>query len=95
MTPSTVRDTLKGYCQNAGVAYKGTHAFRHTHAVLSLEAGADLLYISRRLGHGSIQTTADTYLDVTPQLESEELDKISAHFNSDMAKTWQNDVNKK
>lgn len=87
LTPSIIRDTLKNHCLHAGVEYKGTHAFRHTHAVLSLEAGAELLYISRRLGHGSIQTTADTYLDVTPQLESEELDKISAHFNSNMAKS--------
>lgn len=95
LTPSIVRETLKNQCLHAGVEYKGTHAFRHTHAVLSLEAGAELLYISRRLGHGSIQTTADTYLDITPQLESEELDKISAHFNSDMAKSRRFDDNTK
>lgn len=91
MTPSTVRETLVGHCLNAGVEYKGTHAFRHTHAVLALEAGADLIYISRRLGHGSIKTTADTYLDITPQYESNELNKIATHLNSDVAKTWQND----
>jgi integrase len=68
---------------NAGVEYKGTHAFRHTHAVLSTEAGADLLYLSRRLvGHGTIKTTADTYLDVTPQYESHELEKITNYLNS-------------
>lgn len=82
MTPSTVRETLVGHCLNAGIEYKGTHAFRHTHAVLSLEAGADLLYLSRRLGHGTIKTTADTYLDVTPQYESHELEKITNYLNS-------------
>lgn len=91
MTPSTVRETLMGYCLNAGVEYKGTHGFRHTHAVLSLEAGADLLYISRRFGHASIKTTVDTYLDFTPQYESGELKKITTYLNSDMAQTWQND----
>lgn len=95
MTPSTVRDTLKSHCLNAGVEYKGTHAFRHTHAVLGLESGADLIYISRRLGHGSIQTTADTYLDITPQYESGELNKIAMHLNSDMAKTWQSNESTK
>lgn len=90
MTPSTVRETLENHCLNAGVEYKGTHAFRHTHAVLSLEASADLLYISKRLGHGSIKTTSDTYLDVTPQYESEELNKIANYLNSNVAKTWQN-----
>lgn len=81
MTPSTIRETLVGYCMNAGVEYKGTHSFRHTHAVLSLEAGTDLLYLSRRLGHGTIKTTADTYLDVTPQYESHQLEKITNYLN--------------
>lgn len=93
MTPSTVRETLKVHCKNAGVAYKGTHCFRHTHAVLSLEAGADLLYISRRLGHGSIQTTADTYLDVTPQYESHELAKISTFLNSEWHESGTTNLN--
>lgn len=92
MTPGTIREVLKGYCLDAGIEYKGTHVFRHTHAVLGLESGADLLYISRRLGHGSIQTTADTYLDVTPQYEKGELSKITEHLNSNMAMTWQSDI---
>lgn len=95
LTPSTVRDTLKSHCFNAGVEYMGTHVFRHTHAVLSLEAGASLSYISKRLGHGSIQTTHDKYIDVTPQFESNELAKISAHLNSNMAQTRQIDINAK
>lgn len=85
MTPSTVREMLQKYCLTAGVEYKGTHAFRHTHAVLSLEAGADLLFVSRRLGHGTIQTTADTYLDITPLYESHELEKITVYLNSEEA----------
>lgn len=93
MTPSTVREMLQKYCLQAGVEYKGTHAFRHTHAVLSLEAGANLLYLSRRLGHGSIQTTADTYLDITPQYESEELEKISNFLNKNRKKEEDNTQN--
>lgn len=83
MTPSTVREMLVKYCFDAGIEYKGTHAFRHTHAVLSLEAGADLLFVSKRLGHGSIQTTADTYLDITPIYETHELEKITKYLNSE------------
>ena len=82
MTPSTVREMLARYCFDAGLEYKGTHAFRHTHAVLSLEAGADLLFVSKRLGHGTIQTTADTYLDITPIYESHELEKITNYLNT-------------
>lgn len=82
MTPSTVREMLKKHCIDAGVEYKGTHAFRHTHAVLSLEGGVDLLFVSKRLGHGTIQTTADTYLDITPIYESHELEKMTKYLNS-------------
>ncbi|MCD8509795.1 MAG: site-specific integrase, partial [Bacillus sp. (in: Bacteria)] len=51
LTPSTIRETMQDYCKKAGVDYKGTHGFRHTHAVLALEAGASLKYVSNRLGH--------------------------------------------
>jgi integrase len=37
------------------------HDLRHTHASLCAEAGWDMLRVSRRLGHESIQTTADIY----------------------------------
>ncbi|WP_328018366.1 tyrosine-type recombinase/integrase [Halalkalibacterium halodurans] len=42
------------YCKKAGVEYKGTHGFRHTHAVLLLESGASIKFVSKRLGHKTI-----------------------------------------
>ncbi|WLD92712.1 hypothetical protein [Alkalihalobacillus sp. AL-G] len=39
-----------------------------------LEARANLKFVSERLGHSSIKTTADTYLHVTQKLEDEALD---------------------
>lgn len=65
LTPSIIRETMQDYCKKAGVYYKGTHGFRHTHAVLLLESGTSLKYVSNRLGHKIIKTTADTYLDIT------------------------------
>lgn len=41
------------------------HSLRHTHAVLMLEAGADMKYLQERLGHGSYQITADVYSHVS------------------------------
>ncbi|WP_425341269.1 tyrosine-type recombinase/integrase [Brevibacillus borstelensis] len=43
-------------------------ALRHTHAVHLLEAGANIKYVSERLGHASVKVTADTYLHVTKKL---------------------------
>ena len=37
------------------------HDFRHTSVFLARQSGADVLSISKRLGHASISITADTY----------------------------------
>lgn len=76
LTPAVVREAFQGYCKQVGVEYKGTHGFRHTHAVMLLESGASLLYVSRRLGHRTIKTTADTYLSITKKIEENELYKF-------------------
>lgn len=98
MTPSTVRESIRDYCNKVRVAYKGTHGFRHTHAVLLLESGASLLYVSRRLGHETIKTTADDYSDITEKMEEDELDKFASHtkrknrIGTKMARTNNNDI---
>ena len=79
LTPSIVRETIKEYCKKANVEYKGTHAFRHTHAVLLLESGASIKFVSDRLGHKTIKTTADTYLDITEKIEEDELKKFASY----------------
>lgn len=79
LTPSIIRETMQDYCKKAGVDYKGTHGFRHTHAVLMLESGVSLKYVSNRLGHKSIKTTADTYLDITEKIEEDELKKFASY----------------
>lgn len=79
LTPSTVRESIKDYCAKAKVEYKGTHGFRHTHAILLLESGASLVYVSKRLGHKTIKTTADTYLSITQKIEEDELKKFASY----------------
>ncbi|WP_042352297.1 tyrosine-type recombinase/integrase [Bacillus massiliigorillae] len=84
LTPSTVRDSFLNYCKKAGVDYKGTHVFRHTHAVLLLESGANIKFVSQRLGHKTIKTTADTYLDITEKIEEDELKKFASYTNNNI-----------
>ena len=52
------------------------HGFRHTHASLLAEAGADLKDIQDRLGHGDIQTTANIYTHVTNNKKDTTIDKF-------------------
>ncbi|KMK77596.1 tyrosine-type recombinase/integrase [Alkalihalobacillus pseudalcaliphilus] len=79
MISSTVRDSIRSYSKQAKVPYKGTHGFRHTHAVLLLESGASVVYVSKRLGHKTIKTTSDTYLDITEKIEEDELQKFASY----------------
>lgn len=45
------------------------HSFRHTHATMLLEAGANIKDIQERLGHSRITTTIDTYSHVTKKMK--------------------------
>ena len=47
------------------------HTVRHTHATLLLENGVHLKVIQSRLGHESIQITADTYAHVSQGLDAD------------------------
>ncbi|MDR4971653.1 site-specific integrase [Bacillus toyonensis] len=60
---------LKKACKNGGFEYITLHGFRHTHAVHLLQSGANIKYVSERLGHTTINMTADVYLHVTKSME--------------------------
>ncbi|WP_312027174.1 tyrosine-type recombinase/integrase [Cytobacillus firmus] len=58
------------------------HSLRHTHAVLQLEAGADMKCIQESLGQGSIQITADVYSHISKKIEIERLSKFEEYMNN-------------
>lgn len=45
------------------------HGLRHTHATMLIQAGLDLDYVSKRLGHSSIGITSGIYVHTTKQRE--------------------------
>jgi integrase len=45
----------------AGLRHVGMHALRHTYASILINQGESIKYVSRQLGHASIQITADLY----------------------------------
>lgn len=55
------------------------HCLRHTHAVLLLESGADMKYIQERLGHGSMQITADVYAHISEKIETDTIEKFEKY----------------
>ncbi len=48
-------------------------------AVLALESGVSLLYISKRLGHKNTKTTSETYLHITEKIEQDEITKFASY----------------
>ncbi|MFS1511718.1 tyrosine-type recombinase/integrase [Chengkuizengella sp. SCS-71B] len=70
---NVVREYFKKVCKRAELPILSPHALRHTHAVHLLEAGANIKYVSERLGHASVKVTADTYLHVTKKIEDDAL----------------------
>jgi integrase len=70
LKPDTVSVMFRKLVDRAGLTGQATfHRLRHTHASLLINAGVHLKVIQARLGHGSIQTTADTYGHLLPSSE--------------------------
>lgn len=58
------------------------HDLRHGHASYCLKAGWSLFEVSRRLGHESIQTTADLYGHLLPDHPAAKLDAVERLLRS-------------
>jgi integrase len=54
------------------------HDLRHTYTALALEQGANLISISRQLGHARPSTTSDMYGHVSAKMQQEVTDTIGA-----------------
>jgi integrase/recombinase XerD len=56
-TASGMRQVIRRRCSLAGLPEQGLHAFRRGFALESVRAGADIISVSRQLGHSRIETT--------------------------------------
>ena len=55
-----IKRTFVPLAQRAKLPGIGMHTLRHTFASLLISHGESIKYVSRQLGHASIQITADT-----------------------------------
>ncbi|MCC5894060.1 MAG: site-specific integrase [Alkalibacterium sp.] len=58
-----------------------THGFRHTHASILIEAGTEMKEIQERLGHASINITADVYGHLTEKARENSANKFAEAVN--------------
>ena len=53
------------------------HGLRHTYASMAFLKGADVKFISMQLGHKSVKTTYDIYIDFIKEKNQIEIDKVA------------------
>jgi integrase len=82
MPKSSLFNSFSRILKKANLPQLPIHSLRHTHAVLQLEAGADMKYLQERLGHGSMQITADVYSHISKKIEIDRMDKFEEHMKS-------------
>lgn len=58
------------------------HDMRHTAAALMIAEGAHLLAVKERLGHSTIQVTADRYGHLFPSLEEALTNRLGAAYRA-------------
>lgn len=65
----TANSTLKALLKELGLTHITMHGLRHTHASVLIYKGSNIHSVSKRLGHGDIQTTLDHYAHVLKEME--------------------------
>ena len=75
----TIREQMSECLRRAGLPQQFTpHSLRHTYTSLMAEAGADLEYIQRQLGHVKDRMTRTVYLHITESKRKTEMEKFEA-----------------
>ncbi|MEW5569574.1 tyrosine-type recombinase/integrase [Rossellomorea marisflavi] len=82
---STLFNSFRRITNKMGIPPLPIHGLRHTHAVMLLESGADLKFVSDRLGHKDIQITANVYSHISKQLEDKSVDKFESYMDNLMS----------
>ena len=80
-----VKTAFKGACRRTGIKGLRFHDLRHTAATKMIEAGVDLVTVSRILGHASIQMTM-RYAHPTPENMRRAVERLGDTFEKDREK---------
>jgi integrase len=82
MGPFGVNKVIDSIFKKTNLHHISPHGLQHTHAIMLLESGADVKFVNERLGHASINMTADVYLHITKKYEKESILKLESYLNN-------------
>lgn len=69
LSSSTVKRQMQDTIKKSGVKRIRVHDLRHSHVSLLLNNGANIVAVSRKLGHSDVQVTLRTYAHLLPETE--------------------------
>lgn len=82
-----IKTAFKSACRDAGIKGLRLHDLRHSAATRMVEAGVDLVTVSKILGHSTIQMTM-RYAHPTPENMQRAVDKLGEIFNKSQQKDF-------
>lgn len=79
LSPTTIDNYFKKGIKVSGVKPIRLHDLRHSHATWLINNGVNIVAVSKRLGHASIEQTLKTYTHLLKSSEDELLAKINEY----------------
>lgn len=76
--PARLYSTVKRYGRRAGREGMSVRSLRHFHASVALQAGQNIVVVSKRLGHSSVSITTDIYAHSLPGWQRETAEAFAA-----------------
>ena len=71
MIPDSLTAWTRKFAERHGLPHINPHAFRHTMASILINNGADIVSVSKRLGHSKTSTTTDIYSHVIAEADEQ------------------------
>ena len=77
MHPDSITQWLSGFSERHDLPPIHPHKFRHTMASMLINDGADIVTVSKRLGHAKVSTTTDIYSHIIKEADAKAADSIA------------------
>ena len=77
LAPTTIDRKFREAIQKSGVKRIRIHDLRHSHATWLINNGANIVAVSKRLGHASIEQTLKTYTHLLRNTDEKLMEKIN------------------
>lgn len=75
--PDSISKWMVKFSKRHNLPHINPHAFRHTMASILINKGADIVSVSKRLGHSRVSTTTDYYAQIIEEADADAADSLA------------------